>query len=222
MFDRREAIYLELRELATSLPDNSQVPKAIDARSALTQIRQAAAFERANREGLSWNTNGAYQDIIGVAGYGEPFLAGDESVTIANYVSDFAIEEGFGEHTAGQSEAFLERLREQDLPVRSLDWLLCGPGEAEAIERIAKETFDHATYTLRRRLVVRAPEWPGGPVADLAGTRLVPCGICGRLYPREPYVTAPLACSPSHAQNVAPDVLNPAGPGPATGLPTPD
>jgi hypothetical protein len=222
MFDRREAIYLELRSLATSLPDSSDVPKAIDTRSPLTQIRQAAAFERANREGLSWNTRGAYQDVIGVAGYGEPFLAGDETVTIANYVSDFSIEDGFGHHTAGQSEAFLERLLEQELPYRSLDWLLCGPGEAEAIEQLAKETFDHATLTLRRRLVVRAPEWPGGPVADLAGNRLVPCGICGRLYPREPYVTAPPACSPSHAQNVEPVDQNPAGPDPTTGLPSPD
>lgn len=206
MFDRKEAIYLELARLATSLPGGSQVRKEIDSRSALTRIQQSAAIERANREDLSWNANGAYQDIIGVAGYGGPFLAGDETVTIANYVSDFAIEDGFALHTAGQAGAFAERLREQELPDGSLDWLLLsGPEDAEAIERIAKETFDHATLTLRRRLVVRAPEWPGGPVDDLAGPRLVPCGICGKLYPRDPYVTGPLACSTAHAQNVTPD-----------------
>lgn len=84
MVDRREAIYLQLGRLATCLPDDTQVPKAIDARKPMSEIRQAAAFEHANCEGLSWNTNGAYQDVIGVAGYADLFLVGDETVTIAN------------------------------------------------------------------------------------------------------------------------------------------
>lgn len=117
-------------------------------------------------------------------------------------MADLAIEDGFGEHTAGQAGTFVERLREQELPSGNLDrLLLSGPEEAEAIERIAKETFDHATYTLRPRLFVSAPEWPGGPVDNVAGNRLVPCGTCGRLHPREPYVTRPLGCYCERAQN---------------------
>jgi len=204
--DRREAIYLELARLATSLPERSPVRKEIDDRSPFAEIWQVAVIARANHQAMSWNTKGAYQDIIGVARYAGPFLAGDDTVTIANYVSDVEIEDGFGEHTAGQAWTFVERLREEGLPDRNPDWmLLSGPAEAEAIERIAKETFDHAIFTLRARLVVRAPEWPGGPVRDLAGPRLVPCEICGKLYPRDPYVTGPLACAEAHAENVAPE-----------------
>lgn len=145
MRDRKDGIYLVLAWLAERLPDGSQVRREIAERSPLTQIRQASAGERLNTDNLTGEAARTYRDIIGVVGYAEPFLAGDERVVIANYVSDFAIDDGFGLHTAEQHPSFVERLGEEGLPNGSLDWLLCEPQEAATIERIARETFDRAT-----------------------------------------------------------------------------
>lgn len=110
MRDRKDGIYLVLAWLAERLPDGSQVRREIAERSPLTQIRQASAGERLNTDNLTGEAARTYRDIIGVVGYAEPFLAGDERVVIANYVSDFAIDDGFGLHTAEQHPSFVERL----------------------------------------------------------------------------------------------------------------
>lgn len=192
----------ELRRLAETLDESGPVNQAILGRRGLNQIRQTAATERLNRDGMDSGLAATYRDIIGFATYAEMFLKRDERVIIANHVEVLSIEENFAVDTFLQTDSFREELARQGLrcslqPPLLTGIYLCSPDTARKIEQVAAQVFDHATFALQRQIVVLGPEWlPDGPTQDIASARSIVC--CGHFYPRRPFQTGPPICFADH------------------------
>lgn len=176
-----------------------------DDRAPFQDIVDCVRMEEANVEFLPKSLHERYRTIRGVSRIAAAIAGGDQNAAIVNYVLKVEPREGGAIKVVERLESFRKEIDGRGLPVTKLsffypDAFLGTADEARNVEELARGYFPDAETSLRRVLVVLAPEWDldGAPIAEVSSTRIVTCPTCSKQYPREPFQQGELPCFREH------------------------